>query len=58
MVKCLISLSSLVRINGIASSAAVIFYEAGYKTIKDIASAAKEEILKKITKTNDEKKVL
>jgi hypothetical protein len=55
-IKCLISLSSLVRINGIASLAAVTFYEAGYKTIKDIISSTKEEMLDKITKINDQKK--
>ncbi len=56
MIKCLISLSNLVRINGIASLAAVTFYEAGYKTINDIVSAAKETMLEKVTKVNDEKK--
>ena len=56
MVKCLISLSCLVRINGIASLAAVTWYEAGYKTIKDIVNSSKEEMLKKVIKTNEEKK--
>ena len=56
MTKCLISLSSLVRINGIGALAAVTFYEAGYKTIKDIISSTKEKMLEKITKINDEKK--
>jgi hypothetical protein len=56
MVERLISLSSLVRINGIASLAAVTFYEAGYKTVKDIAVSTKEEMLEKITAVNDEKK--
>jgi hypothetical protein len=55
MIKCLISLSSLVRINGIASLAAVTFYEAGYKTIEDIICSTKEEMLEKITKINNEK---
>ena len=55
MVKCLFSLSCLVRINGIAALAAVTFYEAGYKTIKDITGSTKEKMLDKITKVNDEK---
>jgi replicative superfamily II helicase len=56
MVKCLFALSNLVRINGIASATAVTFYEAGYKSIKDIINSTKEEMLNKITKVNDEKK--
>jgi hypothetical protein len=56
MIRCLISLSCLARINGIAALAAVTFYEAGYKTIEDIISSAKEKMLEKVTKTNDEKK--
>ena len=44
------------RINGIGPQAAKAFYEAGYKTIEDIAGSTKEEMLEKITKTNDEKK--
>ncbi|MCL1928001.1 MAG: DUF4332 domain-containing protein [Treponema sp.] len=56
LIKCLISLSGLVRINGIASLAAVTFYEAGYKTIKDITSSTKEKMLEKITEKNEEKK--
>ena len=55
-VKCLLSLSSLVRINGIAALAAVTFYEAGYQSAEDIAGASKEEMLQKITEVNDEKK--
>jgi len=54
MISRLISLSCLVRINGIGALAAVTFYEAGYKTIKDIVSSTKEEMLEKITKMNDE----
>ena len=56
VIRRLISLSSLVRINGIASLAAVTFYEAGYQTIKDIINSKKEDMLYKITKVNDEKK--
>jgi hypothetical protein len=56
MIKCLISLSSLVRINGIAALAAVTFYEAGYRSVKDITGSTKEKMLEKITKINDEKK--
>jgi hypothetical protein len=56
MVQCLISLSCLVRINGIAALAAVTFYEAGFRTIKDIIGSTKEKMLEKITKVNDEKK--
>ena len=56
MVKCLFSLSCLVRINGIAALAAVTWYEAGYKSIKDIIGSTKEEMLNKVTKTNEEKK--
>jgi len=44
------------RINGIGPQAAKAFYEAGYKTIGDIANSTKEEMLAKITKINDEKK--
>ena len=43
------------RINGIGPQAAKAFYEAGYKTIEDIAGSTKEEMLGKITKVNDEK---
>jgi hypothetical protein len=56
MINSLISLSCLVRINGVAAIAALTFYEAGYKTIRDIISSTKEEMLQKITKINDEKK--
>lgn len=55
-IQCLISLSSLVRINGIAALAAVTFYEAGYKTLKDIIKSTKEEMLEKITIVNNQKK--
>ena len=55
-IRCLISLSNLVRINGINSLLAVAFYEAGYKTINDIVVSKKEEMLEKITKINKEKK--
>ena len=44
------------RINGIGPQAAVAFREAGYKTIEDIASSTKEELLGKIIKVNSEKK--
>ena len=43
------------RINGIGTQATKVFYEAGYKTIEDIANAAKEDMLEKITAVNDEK---
>lgn len=56
MIKCLFSLSCLVRINGIGSLAAVTFYEAGYKNLDDIISSTKEEMLEKVNKINDEKK--
>lgn len=55
IIQCLISLSSLVRINGIAALAALTFYEAGYKTYEDIANSSKEEMLEKITKINNER---
>jgi len=55
MISCLVLLSSLVRINGIGALAAVTFYEAGYKTINDVISSTKEEMLEKITKINNEK---
>lgn len=56
MIRCLISLASLVRINGMAARAAVTFYEAGYETPRDIAGSVKEEMLERITKINNEKK--
>ena len=56
IVKCLISLATLVRINGIAALAATTFYEAGYKNINDIISSTKEEMLEKIIKINNDKK--
>jgi hypothetical protein len=43
------------QINGIGPQAAKAFYEAGYKTIQDIVSSTKEEMLQKITQINDEK---
>jgi replicative superfamily II helicase len=44
------------QINGIGPQAAKAFYEAGFKTVEDIANSTKEEMLEKITKINDEKK--
>lgn len=55
-IMCLISLSTLVRINGIGALAATTFYEAGYQNIEDIINSTKEEMLEKITKINNEKK--
>ncbi len=56
MIKYLIALSSLARINGIAALAAITFYEAGYKNLHDILNSTKEEMLEKITNINDAKK--
>ncbi|MCL2683277.1 MAG: helix-hairpin-helix domain-containing protein [Bacteroidales bacterium] len=47
--------TGLERINGIGPQAAKAFYEAGYKTVKDVANSTKEELLEKITKVNNEK---
>lgn len=55
IIQRLLSLSSLVRINGIAALGAIAFYDAGYKTLKDIINSSKEEILEKINKVNNEK---
>lgn len=55
IINCLISLSSLVRINGIGVLAATTFYEAGYVSIENIINSTKEDILEKVTKINNEK---
>lgn len=51
----LYALSNLVRINGVGAVAARAFYEAGYKTISDIAKAPAEEMLAKVTAVNNAK---
>ena len=43
------------RINGVGAVAARAFYEAGYKTISDIAKAPAEEMLAKVTAVNNAK---
>ena len=45
IIQCLVSLANLVRINGIAALGALAFYDAGYRTLKDITNSSKEEIL-------------
>ncbi len=48
----LYALSNLVRINGVGTVAASTFFEAGYKTINDIANAQAKEMLEKVTAVN------
>lgn len=50
----LYSLSSLVRINGVAALAAVVFYEAGYRNIKDILDSSVEEMTERFNRSNGE----
>ncbi|MDD2249264.1 MAG: DUF4332 domain-containing protein [Methanocorpusculum sp.] len=47
------SLSDLVRINGVGAAAARTMFQAGYTTIKDIASADAEELLEQISAVNE-----
>jgi hypothetical protein len=49
----LFCLCDLVRINGIGSVAAKAFYEAGYKSVSDIACADAVVMLKKISEINE-----
>lgn len=52
----LISLCTLVRINGVGAIAAKVFFEAGYKSLSDIINANPQEMLKKISDINSVKK--
>lgn len=49
----LFCLCDLVRINGVGPIAARVFYEAGYRTISDIALADAEEMLAKVSAVNE-----
>lgn len=46
-------LCDLVRINGVGAVAAKSFFDAGYKSVSDIASTNAEEMLLKISKVNE-----
>jgi len=49
----LFCLSDLVRVNGIGAIAARAFYEAGYRSVTDIAAASAEEMLSRISVVNE-----
>lgn len=51
----LFSLCDLVRINGIGPIAARVFYEAGYRSVLDVANANAGILLEKVSEVNDEK---
>ena len=51
----LISLCDLVRINGVGAVAAKAFYEAGYRSVSDVAAAASASMLQRVTAVNDAK---
>lgn len=51
----LYSLCDLVRINGVGALAARMFYEAGYKSVVDVAWADAKSMLVKVLKVNDDK---
>lgn len=51
----LFCLCNLVRINGVGAVAAKSFYDAGYKSVYDIANAVAEDMLIKVSKINDVK---
>lgn len=46
-------LCRLVRINGVGAVAAKAFYEAGYRSVEDVACAEAGAMLKEVTKVND-----
>jgi hypothetical protein len=48
-------LCDLVRINGVGAVAAKTFYEAGYRSVVEVAGANAEAMLEKISKVNDTK---
>jgi replicative superfamily II helicase len=49
----LISLCNLVRINGVGAVAAKSFFDAGYKSINEVANTTAEEMLERVLKVND-----
>ncbi len=49
----LISLCNLVRINGVGAVAAKSFFDAGYKSVNDVANTTAEEMLERVSKVND-----
>lgn len=55
MPKCneLYSLCDLIRINGVGPTAAKTFYEAGYKSVNEVANATPEEMLKRVSEINE-----
>jgi len=48
-------LCDLVRINGVGAVAATTFYEAGYRSVDDVASADAAAMLESVSKVNDSK---
>ncbi len=47
------SLCDLVRINGVGAIAAKVFYEAGYRSVSDVAGADAALMLEKVSKVNE-----
>lgn len=52
----LFCLCDLVRINGVGAIAAKSFFEAGYKSVSEIANTKAEEMLVRVSEVNDIKK--
>lgn len=50
------ALCDLVRINGVGAVAARAFYEAGYRSVPDVARAEAGEMLKRVNAVNEQKK--
>lgn len=48
-------LCDLVRINGVGAVAAKTFYEAGYRSVSDVAAATAAEMLRRVSAVNAEK---
>ncbi len=51
----LFCLCDLVRINGVGALAAKAFYEAGYRSVKEVAQAEAAVMLKKVSEANEAK---
>lgn len=49
----LTSLCDLVRINGVGPAAAAAFYDAGYRSVADVAAASAPEMLRRVTLANE-----
>jgi hypothetical protein len=49
----LFSLCDLVRINGVGAIAAKSFFDAGYKSVNDVAKTKAEEMLERVSKVNN-----